>query len=149
MGEDMTTGSFGYQSGVTSNIDVLDRTARRVPADYEQGFAKQERELRESRAQIAVLVRQRDELMSLQDVMKHLHVSREDAASRIAALSNRQRQVMDLVLDGRQSKIIAWELGISQRTVENHRAAIMNRTGVRSLPALARLALAAGQCAGM
>ena len=38
---------------------------------------------------------------------------------------------------------IAADLGISQRTVENHRAAIMNRTGARSLPALARLAMSA------
>ena len=38
---------------------------------------------------------------------------------------------------------LTFDLGISQRTVENHRAAIMHRTGARSLPALARLALAA------
>jgi DNA-binding NarL/FixJ family response regulator len=41
------------------------------------------------------------------------------------------------------SKNIASDLGISQRTVENHRASIMKKAGVRSLPALARLALAA------
>ncbi len=55
----------------------------------------------------------------------------------------RQRQVMDLVLAGQPSKNIAADLGISQRTVENHRASIMRKAGVRSLPALARLALAA------
>ncbi|WP_416173633.1 LuxR C-terminal-related transcriptional regulator [Aerococcus mictus] len=38
---------------------------------------------------------------------------------------------------------IAADLGISQRTVENHRASIMRKTGSKSLPALARLALAA------
>jgi two-component system CheB/CheR fusion protein len=68
---------------------------------------------------------------------------REDAASRIARLTPRQRQIMDLVLAGHPSKNIAADLGISQRTVENHRAAIMKRTGSKSLPALARLALAA------
>lgn len=68
---------------------------------------------------------------------------RQEATSHIADLTPRQRQIMDLVLAGYPSKNIAADLGISQRTVENHRAAIMKRTGSKSLPALARLALAA------
>jgi two-component system CheB/CheR fusion protein len=50
---------------------------------------------------------------------------------------------MEMVLAGHPSKNIAADLGISQRTVENHRAQIMRKTSVKSLPALARLALAA------
>ncbi|MBU1210522.1 MAG: response regulator [Alphaproteobacteria bacterium] len=68
---------------------------------------------------------------------------RTAAASQIADLTQRQRQIMELVLAGHPSKNIAADLGISQRTVENHRAAIMTRTGVKSLPELARLAVAA------
>jgi two-component system, chemotaxis family, CheB/CheR fusion protein len=68
---------------------------------------------------------------------------RADAASHIANLTSRQRQIMDMVLAGHPSKNIAADLGISQRTVENHRAVIMKKTGSKSLPALARLALAA------
>jgi two-component system CheB/CheR fusion protein len=68
---------------------------------------------------------------------------RDDAIRHIHALTPRQREVMDLVLAGHPSKNIAADLGISQRTVENHRASIMKRTGTRSLPALARLAVAA------
>jgi two-component system CheB/CheR fusion protein len=68
---------------------------------------------------------------------------RESAANHIADLTPRQRQVMELVLAGQPSKIIAADLSISQRTVENHRASIMKKTGSKSLPALARLALAA------
>ena len=65
------------------------------------------------------------------------------AAAQVATLTPRQREIMRLVVAGYPSKNIAADLGISQRTVENHRASIMERTGVTSLPALARLALAA------
>jgi two-component system CheB/CheR fusion protein len=68
---------------------------------------------------------------------------RQQAALHIADLTPRQRQIMDLVLAGQPSKNIAADLGISQRTVENHRASIMKRTGSQSLPALARLAVTA------
>ncbi len=67
----------------------------------------------------------------------------EVAANHLAGLTPRQRQIMDMVLAGQPSKNIAADLGISQRTVENHRASIMKKTGSKSLPALARLALAA------
>jgi two-component system CheB/CheR fusion protein len=70
---------------------------------------------------------------------------REDAARHLAALTPRQRQIMELVLAGQSSKNIAADLGISQRTVENHRASIMKKTGAKSLPGLARLAVAATQ----
>ncbi len=65
------------------------------------------------------------------------------AAKQIADLTPRQREIMDLVVAGHPSKNIAADLKISQRTVENHRAAVMERTGCKSIPALARLALAA------
>ena len=70
---------------------------------------------------------------------------REDAAKHVAGLSRRQRQVMDMVLAGHPNKNIASDLGISQRTVENHRALIMKKTGSKSVPALARLAIAAAE----
>jgi two-component system CheB/CheR fusion protein len=72
---------------------------------------------------------------------------REAAAKHVADLTPRQRQIMDLVLAGHPSKNIAADLGISQRTVENHRASIMRKTGSKSLPALARLVLAAASTA--
>ena len=52
--------------------------------------------------------------------------------------TKRQHEILKLVLDGQPSKIIAADLGISQRTVENHRAAIMKKTGSRSIPGLVR-----------
>jgi two-component system CheB/CheR fusion protein len=68
---------------------------------------------------------------------------REAAATCLAGLTSRQRQILGLVLAGHPSKNIAADLHISQRTVENHRAAIMKKTGSHSLSALIRLALAA------
>jgi len=68
---------------------------------------------------------------------------RQTAASHVAELTERQRQVMEMVLAGHPSKNIAADLGISQRTVENHRASIMKKTKANSLPALARLAFVA------
>jgi two-component system, chemotaxis family, CheB/CheR fusion protein len=92
----------------------------------------------------------RDELIaSINRAMaqaKNKHSRRDwqnEAARQISGLTGRQRQIMDLVLAGHPSKNIAADLGISQRTVENHRASIMQKTGAKSLPALARLAMAA------
>ena len=68
---------------------------------------------------------------------------REAASSHLDHLTARQREIMTMVLAGSPSKNIAADLNISQRTVENHRASIMKKTGAKSLPALARLAIAA------
>jgi len=67
----------------------------------------------------------------------------EAAVALISELTSRQREVMNMVLAGHPSKNIAVDLGISQRTVENHRAAVMHRMGVKSLPELARLVVQA------
>jgi two-component system CheB/CheR fusion protein len=91
-----------------------------------------------------------DELLaSVERALEHSQDShkraawQETAATHISALTPREREIMEMVLAGHPSKNIAADLGISQRTVENHRASIMKKTGTRSLPALARLALAA------
>ena len=68
---------------------------------------------------------------------------KDGAIAQLAGLTARQREIMNLVLAGHPSKNIAADLNISQRTVENHRAAIMTKTGSKSIPALARLAQAA------
>lgn len=69
------------------------------------------------------------------------------AQARVAELTQRQRQVMDLVVRGRSNKEIAIELGLSPRTVENYRAWVMEKMGTPSLAALVRLVvlLEAGQ----
>ena len=68
-------------------------------------------------------------------------VGTAELKQRFAHLTPRQHEIMKLVVAGQPTKIIAADLGISRRTVENHRAAIMKRTGANSLPALGQLAL--------
>jgi two-component system CheB/CheR fusion protein len=74
--------------------------------------------------------------------------NRQSATLKLKSLTDRQRQVLNMVLSGSPSKNIAADLHISQRTVDNHRAAIMRKTGTRSLSALIRIALTAGQIDG-
>ncbi len=66
-----------------------------------------------------------------------------DAAERVAGLSPRERQVLDALVAGRSNKQIAYDLGISPRTVEVHRARMLERLGTRSLAEAIRLAVMA------
>ena len=66
-------------------------------------------------------------------------------AALLGKLSPRERQVMDLVVASKPNKIIADILGISIKTVELHRANMMHKLGVRSVPELMKVALAHGQ----
>src|SRR6476646_4649885 len=66
------------------------------------------------------------------------------AESRIAMLTARERQVLEHLVAGRANKVIAHELDISPRTVEIHRAHLMEKMQANNLSELIRLALAAG-----
>jgi two-component system response regulator FixJ len=66
-----------------------------------------------------------------------------DAEARIANLTDRERDVMDLLVAGHQNKMIAFKLDISPRTVEVHRSRVLDKTGCRSLPELVHLCIAA------
>lgn len=70
--------------------------------------------------------------------------SKEEIAARIATLTPREREVMDLVVAGKLNKLIARELGISQRTVEIHRARVMQKMQVSSVSQLVQLVIRAG-----
>jgi two-component system response regulator FixJ len=63
------------------------------------------------------------------------------AAARYALLSDREKQVFELLVEGKPTKLIAYDLGISTRTAEHHRFAVMRKMGVRSLSHLVRMAL--------
>jgi two-component system response regulator FixJ len=62
-----------------------------------------------------------------------------DAVRRIASLSAREREVLDGLMAGHPNKVLAYKLGISVRTVEVHRARMMERLGVRQFAEVIRL----------
>ena len=70
----------------------------------------------------------------------------EQAAARtkLATLSHRERQVLERLVQGQLNKTIAWELGISARTVEVYRAKLMAKMGAPAFADLVRMALLAG-----
>jgi two-component system response regulator FixJ len=64
-----------------------------------------------------------------------------EIAARAAGLSAREREVMDLVVAGHPNKVVAHRLGIAIRTVEIHRARVMEKLGARNLSELVRMAI--------
>ena len=66
------------------------------------------------------------------------------AYERLSSLTPRQRDVAVLISEGLPNKIIAHRLGLSTRTVENHRVEILQKTEVKSIAGLVRLVLLAG-----
>ena len=64
-----------------------------------------------------------------------------EVRERLASLSARERQVLDGLVAGRANKVIAYDLGISPRTVEVYRAGLMAKMQARSLPDLVRMAM--------
>ncbi len=69
---------------------------------------------------------------------------RAEIARRLDRLSPRERQVLDLVVAGNANKVIAGRLGLSQRTVEIHRAKVMEKMEADSLAHLVRMVMQTG-----
>lgn len=69
---------------------------------------------------------------------------RASLLEKLASLSSREREVLEGLVAGKPNKIIAFDLGISPRTVEIYRANVMTKTGAGSLSDLVRMALLAG-----
>jgi DNA-binding NarL/FixJ family response regulator len=72
------------------------------------------------------------------------YVQRVGASAGPEPLTPRQREVLKRVAEGRSTKAIAYELNLSVKTVETHRAQIMERLGIRDVAGLVRYAMRAG-----
>jgi DNA-binding NarL/FixJ family response regulator len=62
----------------------------------------------------------------------------------LAGLTERQREILQLIAEGKTTKEIAFDLEVSAKTVETHRARMMERLGIHDVPGLVRFAIRAG-----
>ena len=93
-----------------------------------------------NRAQLLASI---EKALQRSEVVTESNAEAETAQARVAELTDRERDVFDLLVAGHQSKVIANKLSISPRTVQVHRGRVMHKLNVQSLQDLVRLALAA------
>lgn len=67
------------------------------------------------------------------------HAARREIQRRLALLTPREREIMDRIVEGHANKVIALDLGLSERTVEIHRARVMTKTETHSVAELVRM----------
>lgn len=80
------------------------------------------------------------EAIALDHKNRRAQQKRQEIGSSISKLTNREREVMQLLAEGDSTKVIASRLGISPKTVDNHRAKVLEKMGVDNMAQLARLA---------
>jgi FixJ family two-component response regulator len=84
------------------------------------------------------------EALATDQERRRTHAQRDRIAASLAALTGRERQVLEQVVAGRLNKQIAAELGTVEKTIKFHRANLMRKMGVRSVADLVKLAERAG-----
>ncbi len=92
----------------------------------------------------AQLLAQIDRAFEVDRERRRQHTVRSTCSARLQRLTPREREVMTMVVAGMANKVVAYELGISQKTVESHRARVMSKLEVQSLADLVRLEWIAG-----
>lgn len=85
-----------------------------------------------------------EDALATRDQMRSARTPNSTARALVAALAPRQRQVLAGIVRGLANKTIAWELGLSVRTVEDYRAQLLDRLGARCTAEAIRIGLDAG-----
>ena len=80
-----------------------------------------------------------NEALDMDEDSHRKELYRQEVAERLSKLSEREREVFDRVADGQMNKVIAGDLGISERTVEVHRGQVMKKLSVKTLAQLVRI----------
>ena len=80
-----------------------------------------------------------NEALALESGRRKRSTNKQLLLDSVNSLSDREREVLELVAKGLMNKVIAQDLGISERTVEVHRAQVMTKLGVRTLAQLVRV----------
>jgi FixJ family two-component response regulator len=89
-----------------------------------------------------------EETLARADGVRDLQAEIQEFRMRCALLTQREREVLTLLIEGLPTKLIAHRLGISARTIEHHRAAVMQRMEARTISHLVRMALSLGHFNG-
>lgn len=84
-----------------------------------------------------------NEALAVDDTARKQALNRSVIEEKLSSLSEREREVFERVADGEMNKVIAADLGISERTVEVHRGAMMKKLNVKTLAQLVRLKIEA------
>ena len=80
-----------------------------------------------------------NEALNIEENAHRKAMDRQQLAEKLSALSEREKEVFDRVAEGQMNKVIAADLGISERTVEVHRGQVMKKLEVRTLAQLVRV----------
>jgi len=84
-----------------------------------------------------------NEALDIEDGKRRTQLDKQQVLDLFSSLSERELEVLELVAEGKMNKVVAQDLGISERTVEVHRSHIMHKLGVQTLAQLVRLKIEA------
>ncbi len=131
--------------------DALHRRRSTVPIIFITGHGTVDSAVHAMRAgAIDFLQKPFDDQELLDTIQRAIRLDRESRDSlsekerlveRYATLTRREREVMSLVVEGHANKVMAYDLGVSERTIEIHRSRVMKKMRANSLPHLVRMAL--------
>ncbi len=132
-------------------LDELQRRGERIPVIFLTAYGEVPSAVRAIKAGAVDFIEKPYSEQVLLDRIHHalesdrrrreLEAQREQIVERFNALTQRERQVMHMVVAGLPNRRIAADLGLSEKTIEVHRAHVMEKTQAHSLPDLVRMAL--------